>query len=131
MRKPILATALLCGFAFATAATPALAAPAPAAVRPAEQPPLTVDKAVVRAGEAVEFDLDHGPEAVGWISSPAFVRVGAHPVGADEGMARLVDDRDGHVHATATIADVPPGDYPVHTRVGGGSGPQMTITVVG
>ncbi|GAA2815119.1 hypothetical protein [Saccharopolyspora taberi] len=122
MRKSVLA-ALLCGFAFATAA-PALA------TAPADQPPLTVDKSVVRAGEQLELDLEHGEEVFGWISSPAFVRTGEHPVGADEGVARLVADRDGHAHATATIAEVPAGTYPVHTRVGGGAGPQLEITVV-
>ncbi|CAM06303.1 hypothetical protein A8924_0129 [Saccharopolyspora erythraea NRRL 2338] len=139
MRKPtvLVTAALACGLAFAPA-TPMLAAPAlaaqatapAAAVRPAGQPGLTADLSVVRAGNTLHLDLDHGQEAVSWISSPAFVRDAEHPMGADEGVARIVGDHDGHASAVATIADVPPGVYEVHTRVGGGVGPSTTITVV-
>ena len=92
---------------------------------------LTADRTTVRAGGTITLHLDHGREDVGWISSPAFARTGRHPFGADEGLARILDDRDGTTEATATIATVPPGDYPVHTHVGGSAGPSMTITVSG
>jgi hypothetical protein len=96
----------------------------------AGQESLTVDKAIVHAGNTLSLQLNHGPESISWISSPAFVRTGDNPVGADEGLARLITDRDGYASATAIIDNVPPGSYVVHTRVGGGCGPTATITVI-
>jgi hypothetical protein len=129
--KTLMAAGLLAGLALTTT-VPALAAPSPepVAVAPADQRALlTADKAQVRAGNTLVLRLDHGPEGVNWISSDAFVRNREHPFGADEGLAEVVQDRDGHAEAVATIADVPPGEYVVHTRVGGGAGPSMRITV--
>ncbi len=113
------------------AAAPALAQPveAPAAIAPAT-PPLVIDKDVVQAGERVELTLNHGPEAVSYISSEAFERTVEHPAGAPEGLAEIVKDHDGIATATARIADVPPGQYEIKSRVGGGVGPSLTITVV-
>lgn len=91
---------------------------------------LTADKAMVSAGSTLTLRFDHGPESVSWISSAAFVRTGEHPMGADEGLARVISDRDGIANAIATIDRVPPGGYVVHTRVGGGCGPTETITVL-
>ncbi|MGW3469288.1 hypothetical protein ACWDKQ_12635 [Saccharopolyspora sp. NPDC000995] len=127
--KTLLAAGLLTGLALTTTVS-AIAAPssAPAAAAPAE-PLLTADKAQVRAGNTLVLRLEHGSEGVNWISSAAFVRNEAHPFGADEGLAQVVNDRDGHAEAVATIADVPPGEYDVHTRIGGGAGPTMKITV--
>ncbi|GAA0506356.1 hypothetical protein GCM10011581_47610 [Saccharopolyspora subtropica] len=133
--KTLLAAGLFAGLTLTTT-LPATAAPstapettAPTAVAPAEQPRLTADKSEVRAGNTIVLRLNHGPEGVSWISSKAFVRNGEHPVGADEGLAEIVNDHDGMAEAVATIADVPPGQYVVHTRVGGGAGPTMVITV--
>ncbi|MDA3629203.1 hypothetical protein OU415_27495 [Saccharopolyspora sp. WRP15-2] len=128
--KTLLGAALFAGLALTTT-VPATAAPATGSAQVAEQPRFTADKSQVRAGNTLVMRLDHGLEGVSWISSPAFVRHGQHPVGADEGVAEVVTDRDGVAEAVATIADVPPGEYPVHTRVGGGAGPMMTITVTG
>ncbi|KAA5829108.1 hypothetical protein ABT337_32055 [Saccharopolyspora hirsuta] len=130
--KTLLGAALLAGLALTTT-VPATAAPSPgtARVAVAEQPRFTADKSQVKAGNTLVMRLDHGLEGVSWISSAAFVRNREHPVGADEGLAEVVTDRDGVAEAVATIADVPPGQYPVHTRVGGGAGPTMTITVTG
>ncbi|MGP4016794.1 hypothetical protein [Saccharopolyspora sp. 5N708] len=129
--KTLMAAGLLAGLALTTT-VPAMAAPStePAAVAPAEQPRLTADKSQVRPGNTLVMRLDHGLEGVNWISSAAFVRNGEHPVGADEGLAQIVTDRDGYAEAVATIADIAPGDYVVHTRVGGGAGPTMTISVI-
>lgn len=128
--KTLLGAALLAGLALTTT-VPATAAPGTEAVRVAEQPRFTADKSQVRAGNTLVMRLDHGLEGVSWISSAAFVRNREHPVGADEGLAEVVTDRDGVAEAVATIADVPPGEYSVHTRIGGGAGPAMTITVIG
>ncbi|GAA4610839.1 hypothetical protein [Saccharopolyspora hordei] len=129
--KTLLGAALIAGMAL-TATVPAIAAPEPTdRVAVAEQPGFTADKSQVRPGNTLVMRLDHGLEGVSWISSAAFVRNGEHPVGADEGVAQIVTDRDGVVEAVATIADVPPGDYTVHTRVGGSAGPTMVITVLG
>lgn len=108
----------------------ALTAISPAATAAtASQESLTVDKAIVHAGSTLTLRLNHGPESISWISSSAFIHTGEHPVGANEGVARLVSDRDGNASAVATIDNVPPGTYMVHTRVGGGCGPTATITV--
>jgi hypothetical protein len=115
-------TGLFCGLALTTAASVAGAT--------VDRPSLTADKATVRAGSTLTMHLNHGGESITWISSPAFVRNGAHPTGANEGLARVVTDRGGNAEAVATIDNVPPGSYAVHTRVGGGSGPTMTISVI-
>jgi hypothetical protein len=114
---------LLSGFAL-TAISPAATAAG------AGQESLTVDKAIVHAGNQLTLRLSHGPESMSWISSPAFVRTGEHPVGADEGLARVISDRDGNASAIATVGNVAPGSYVVHTRVGGGCGPTATIRVI-
>ncbi|KEI44630.1 hypothetical protein [Saccharopolyspora rectivirgula] len=129
-----LAAATLIGGLALTVPAPALAVaddPAPASASTATaKAPLTSDKSVVKPGETVVLRLDHGPEGLNWISSKAFVKDREHPMGADEGVAQVVSDRAGQAEAVATIADVPAGTYTVHTRVGGGAGPTMTITVV-
>ncbi len=135
--KVLAAAALLFGVTMSTAA-PAMAMPADHARSPApatapaapQAPPLTSDKTTVRAGDTVHLKLDHGMEAVTYISSGAFVRDVEHPMGAPEGLARMGHDQNGVAEATATIADVPPGTYDVHARVGGGSVPAMKLTVV-
>ncbi|MEV5544265.1 hypothetical protein AB0L13_46490 [Saccharopolyspora shandongensis] len=128
--KTLMAAGLLAGLALTTT-VPAMAAPSPgpAAVAPAENPLLTADKSQVRAGNTLVLRLEHGAEGVNWISSAAFVRNREHPFGADEGLAEVVNDRDGNAEAVATIADVAPGEYTVHTRIGGSAGPTMKITV--
>ncbi|MGW5649464.1 hypothetical protein ACWEV3_19310 [Saccharopolyspora sp. NPDC003752] len=128
--KTLMAAGLLAGLALTTT-VPAMAAPSPgpAAVAPVEDALLTADKSQVRAGNTLVLRLEHGTEGVNWISSAAFVRNGEHPFGADEGLAQVVNDRDGNAEAVATIADVEPGEYTVHTRMGGGAGPTMKITV--
>lgn len=112
-----------------TGITVAAGSPAASAAT-VSQESLAVDKAIVYAGSTVTLRFDHGPEAISWISSPAFVRTGDDPVGTDEGLAQVLSDRDGIASATATIDNVPPGNYMVHTRVGGGCGPTEAITVV-
>jgi hypothetical protein len=131
--KTALAGAALAGLALTAAAPIATAVPAtpgtaPAAVT-AQGGGLTVDHTVVRPGEQLKIHLDHGPEALSWISSGSFVRDSEHPMGADEGVAHVVRDSGGSADAVATIGDVPPGQYVVHARVGGGSVPGVTITV--
>ncbi|MEV0699290.1 hypothetical protein AB0I53_15430 [Saccharopolyspora sp. NPDC050389] len=128
--KTLMAAGLLAGLALTTT-VPAMAAPSPgpAAVAPADQALLTADKSQVRAGNTLVLRLEHGTEGVNWISSAAFVHNREHPFGADEGLAEVVNDRDGNAEAVATIADVAPGEYTVHTRIGGGAGPTMKITV--
>lgn len=134
--KNITAASVLCGIALTGSALPAAASaaqPQPtvvSAAQPAPQAALTADKVVVRPGNTLVMRLNHGPEAVSWISSEAFVQNREHPAGAPEGVAQIVNDRAGKADAVATIADVPPGTYDIHTRVGGGNGPSMTITVV-
>lgn len=133
--RKIAAAVLLCGLTLTGAALPAAAAteraPAPAAAPAAAgQPLLSTDKSVVRSGNTLVMRLEHESEAISWISSEAFVRDRGHPAGADQGLARLVNDRGGRAEAVATIADVPPGIYTIHTRVGGGNGPSTRITVV-
>ncbi|TDC93674.1 hypothetical protein E1161_09600 [Saccharopolyspora aridisoli] len=132
--KTALAGAALAGLALTTAAPIAAAAPAttataPAATVTAQGGGLTVDHTAVRPGEQLTIHLDHGPEALSWISSGSFVRDSEHPMGADEGVAHVVRDSGGSADAVATIGDVPPGQYVVHARVGGGSVPGVTITV--
>jgi hypothetical protein len=117
-------TGLLCGLAMTTTTA------ASDAGRTVDRASLTADKASIRAGSTLTMHLNHGGESISWISSPAFVRNGAHPTGANEGLARVVTDRAGNAEAVATIDNVPPGSYTVHTRVGGGSGPVMSITVI-
>lgn len=129
--KTLMTAGLLAGLALTTT-VPAMAAPSPepVVVAPADQQArLTADKSQVRAGNTLVLRLDHGYEGVNWISSKAFVRNREHPFGANEGVAEIVQDRDGYAEAVATIADVPPGEYVVHTRVGGGAGPSMLITI--
>lgn len=134
--KKLTAASVLCGLALTGSALPATAAaagpaPAPAAVvRLAPEAALTADKALVHAGNTLVMRLGHGQEQISWISSEAFVRNGEHPAGAPEGLATIVGDRAGNADAVATIGDVPPGTYTIHSRVGGASGPSMTITVV-
>ncbi|SFS87151.1 hypothetical protein [Saccharopolyspora flava] len=126
-----LAGAALAGLALTTVAplaTATTAGPAPAAVV-AQGGGLSVDHTVVHPGEQVRIHIDHGPEALSWISSGSFVRDSEHPMGADEGVAHVVSDVDGSADAIATIGDVAPGQYLVHARVGGGSVPGVTITV--
>ncbi|MBB5154509.1 hypothetical protein [Saccharopolyspora phatthalungensis] len=126
----LLAAGLLAGLALTTT-VPAMAEPSPDAVvaAPTDQL-LSADKSEVRAGNTLTLRLDHGDEGVNWISSKAFVRNREHPFGADEGLAEIVRDRGGRAEAVATIADVPPGEYTVHTRVGGGAGPTLRINVI-
>ncbi|MEB3370161.1 hypothetical protein [Saccharopolyspora mangrovi] len=131
--KTALAGAALAGLALTAVAPIATAvpatAPAPAAATAAQGGGLTVDRTVVHPGEQLAIHLDHGPEALSWISSGSFVRDSEHPMGADEGVAHVVRDSGGNADAVATIGDVPPGQYVVHARVGGGSVPGVTITV--
>ncbi|TDD10664.1 hypothetical protein E1181_01200 [Saccharopolyspora terrae] len=131
--KTVLAGAALAGLALTAAAPIATAVPATTGTAPtavtAQGGGLTVDHTVVRPGEQLKIHLDHGPEALSWISSGSFVRDSEHPMGADEGVAHVVRDSGGSADAVATIGDVPPGQYVVHARVGGGSVPGVTITV--
>ena len=131
--KTALAGAALAGLALTATGPIATAVPAtgtaPTAAVTAQGDGLTVDRAEVRPGEQLKIHLDHGPEALSWISSGSFVRDSEHPMGADEGVAHLVRDSGGSADAVATIGDVPPGQYVVHARVGGGSVPGVTITV--
>ncbi len=71
-----LAVAALCAGFSLSAATPGDAAPRDTAaiVTPAEQPSLTADKVLVHPGNTLVMKLQHGQEAVSWISSPAFSR---------------------------------------------------------
>lgn len=128
MRRSMSLTALASAGLLSGIALPVLSPAATAAT--AGQESLTVDKAIVHAGNTLTLRLNHGPESISWISSPAFVRTGENPVGADEGLARVISDRAGNASAIATIDNVPPGSYVVHTRVGGGCGPTATITVI-
>jgi hypothetical protein len=126
---PAVVTAcLLCGFALTTAMPAAASQPDGSTPIAYPQPLLSADKTTVRAGETLNLRLDHGRETVNWISSAAFVRNG-HPDGADEGIAAVTQDRDGFANASATIATVPEGVYTIQTRIGGGSGPRITVTV--
>lgn len=128
--KTALAGAALAGLALTAAAPIATAvAPEPAPAVAVQGGGLTVDRTVVRPGEQLTIHIDHGPEALSWISSGSFVRDSEHPMGADEGVAHVVRDSSGSADAVATIGDVPPGQYVVHARVGGGSVPGVTITV--
>lgn len=136
MRKPkgrrFLAVAALCSGLALAAAAPAIAIPTPAASAPASaaQPPLTVDKSLVHPGNTLLIKLNHGPEQINWISSAAFVRTRQNPADPNEGLAQIVHDENGQADAVATIDNVPPGTYTIGTRVGGGNGPDLTITVV-
>ncbi|RRO13191.1 hypothetical protein EIL87_26545 [Saccharopolyspora rhizosphaerae] len=131
--KTALAAAALAGLALTAVAPVATAgatpAPAPATAAVGQDGGLTVDRTVVRRGEQLAIHVDHGPEALSWISSASFTRETEHPMGADEGVAHVVRDSGGSADAVATIGDVPPGQYVVHARVGGASVPGVTITV--
>lgn len=127
--KTAFAGAALTCLALTAAAPIATAAAPPAPVSTTQGGGLTVDDTVVRPGEQLTIHLDHGPEMLSWISSGSFVRDSEHPMGADEGVAHVVRDSGGSADAVATIGDVPPGQYVVHARVGGGSVPGVTITV--
>ncbi|WP_406688449.1 hypothetical protein REH65_18355 [Saccharopolyspora sp. ID03-671] len=131
----VLAGAALAGLALTTApvanATTAVpdAGSAPITATAAQGVPLTVDRPVVHPGEQLRIHVEHGQEALSWVSSGAFVRDSDHPMGADEGVAHLVRASDGSTDLIATIADVAPGQYQVHGRAGGGPVPGVVITV--
>lgn len=128
--KALVAAAAICGLSFMGAGS-ALAAPtdAPAHVMPSQAGPVTVDKPVVSAGETVTITVDHGPEAMSWVLSDAFTDREQNPVGSGEGVAHLVSDENGVATYTATIDQVPAGDYTIHVRIGGGNAPDGLVTV--
>lgn len=132
----IATSGLLCGLVFGTAAADP-GAPAPntgsaAAAAPAGMPsdhPLTVDADPARTGEVVHIGLHHGQEGLGYVASEAFAHDPQNSFDPDRGDARVVRDENGYAELTAKIADVRPGEYTISTRIGGGSGPQIPITV--
>jgi hypothetical protein len=129
----VLTGAAIAGLALTGIAVPAAVAaapaPAPAPATAAPASPITVDRHTVHPGEELDITVEHGREAVGWVSSAAFVRNEPHPMGLDEGMAVFYNDTLGFAHAKATIADVPPGQYEIRARIGGGTPQPIVITV--
>lgn len=140
-----LATAgMLCGLGLSTA-LPASALPTsalPTSVAPADQPatqsarvstaaeqPLTVDKSTVAPGEVVNIGLTDTGEGVNFVASEAFAHAPQNAFDERMGDAKIVHSGNGHTELIAEVADVKPGVYDIRTRVGGGSGPSIQITV--
>ena len=132
------AAGMVFGLAFGTAnATPTVtpnagAAPAaPAAVTPAmpSDQPLVVDKNPVHPGDVINIGLNHGSEGVTYVASEAFTHDPQNDFDPAQGNARVVSDQNGYAKLTATVANVPPGTYTISSRVGGGNGPDLQITV--
>ena len=127
---------LLCGLVFGSAAAePSVPAPttgAAASIAPANMPsdhPLTVDTDPARSGEVVHIGLHHGQEGLSYVASEAFAHAPQNSFDPARGDAQVVRDENGYAELTAKIADVRPGEYTISTRIGGGNGPQIPITV--